>query len=130
VENNGDDADRTERVRQFDYLPPSLLYRLIRGARAVLAPSLYEGFGLPVLETMLMGTPVLASTTGSLPEVAGEAALLINPYDVDAIRGAIRILDADDDLRADLAARGPIQAGRFSEAAYGARLVDLYKPFA
>ena len=130
AETNGENADRTERVRQFDYLPPSLLYRLIRGARGVLAPSLYEGFGLPVLETMLMGTPVLASTTGSLPEVAGEAALLVNPYDVDAIREAIRSLEADDDLRADLAARGPIQARKFSEAAYGARLVDLYKPFA
>jgi glycosyltransferase involved in cell wall biosynthesis len=130
VERDVEEADRTERVRQFDFLPPSLLYRLIRGARAVLAPFLYEGFGLPVLETMLMGTPVLASTTGSLPEVAGEAALLVNPYDVDAIRGAIRDLEADADLRADLAARGPIQARKFSEAAYGARLVDLYKPFA
>jgi len=130
AEVNPEESDRTERVRQFDYLPPSLLYRLIRGSRAVLAPSLYEGFGLPVLETLLMGTPVLASTTGSLPEVAGDAAVLVDPYDVDAIRRGIRALEADPDLRADLAARGPIQARRFSEAAYGARLADLYKPFA
>jgi glycosyltransferase involved in cell wall biosynthesis len=124
-----DGFDRADRIRHFDFLPFSLLARLIRGARAVLAPFLYEGFGLPVLETMLMGTPVLASTTGSLPEVAGDAALLVDPYDVDAIRGAIRSLDADADLRAELAARGPVQAERFSEAAYGQRLTDLYKPF-
>jgi glycosyltransferase involved in cell wall biosynthesis len=126
----GDGAARGNRIRHFDFVPFSLLARLIRGARAVLAPFLYEGFGLPVLETMLMGTPVLASTTGSLPEVAGDAALLVDPYDVDAIRGAIRALDADADLRADLAARGLIQAQRFNEAAYGARLTALYRPFA
>jgi glycosyltransferase involved in cell wall biosynthesis len=125
-----DGEDRADRIRHFDFLPFSLLARLIRGARAVLAPFLYEGFGLPVLETMLMGTPVLASTTGSLPEVAGDAALLVDPYDVDEIREAIRILDADADLRADLAARGLIQAQKFNEAAYGARLTGLYKPFA
>jgi len=124
-----DGADRGDRIRHFDFMPYSLLARLIRGARAVLAPFLYEGFGLPVLETMLMGTPVLASTTGSLPEVAGEAALLVDPYDVDEIREAIRILDADADVRAELAARGLIQAQKFSEAAYGARLTELYKPF-
>jgi glycosyltransferase involved in cell wall biosynthesis len=123
-------VDRAGRIRHFDFMPFSLLARLIRGARAVLAPFLYEGFGLPVLETMLMGTPVLASTTGSLPEVAGDAALLVDPYDVDAIREAIRSLDADADLRAELAARGLVQAQRFNEAAYGARLTALYKPFA
>jgi glycosyltransferase involved in cell wall biosynthesis len=123
-------VDRAGRIRHFDFMPFSLLARLIRGARAVLAPFLYEGFGLPVLETMLMGTPVLASTTGSLPEVAGDAALLVDPYDVDAIREAIRTLEADADLRSDLAARGLIQAQRFNEAAYGARLTGLYKPFA
>jgi glycosyltransferase involved in cell wall biosynthesis len=126
---SADGARRAKRIRHIDFLPYSLLSRLIRGARGVLAPFLYEGFGLPVLEAMIMGTPVLASTTGALPEVAGDAALLVNPYDVDAVRQAIRRLDADADLRADLSARGPIQAEKFSEEAYAERLAALYKPF-
>jgi glycosyltransferase involved in cell wall biosynthesis len=65
-----------------------------------------------------------------LPEVAGDAAILVDPYDVDVIRGAIRTLDSDEDLRADLSRRGPLQAERFSPAAYQARLAKLYRPFA
>jgi len=102
---------------------------LIRGARATLFPSLYEGFGLPVLESMLLGTPVLTSTEGSLPEVAGDAALLVDPYDVDAIRQGILTLDADEDLRSELSARGREQAEKFSPERYQARLEEAYRPF-
>ena len=63
-------------------------------------PSLYEGFGLRVLEAMLLGTPVLTSTSSSLPEVAGDAALLVDPFDVGGLTRAIRTLDSDADLRA------------------------------
>jgi glycosyltransferase involved in cell wall biosynthesis len=118
------------RIRRYDYLPTRLLVCLIRGARATLMPSLYEGFGLPVLESMLLGTPVLASTAGSLPEVAGDAALLVDPYDTDAIQTAIRDLDADEALRASLVVRGAQQAKRFSVEAYQRRLADLYAAFA
>ena len=75
-----------KRVIQLDYLPRRLLMKLVASARAVLFPSLYEGFGLPVLEAMLLGAPVVTSTMGSLPEVAGDAALLADPYDVPCDR--------------------------------------------
>jgi glycosyltransferase involved in cell wall biosynthesis len=120
---------RADRVRQYGYMPFRMLVSLIRGARATLFPSLYEGFGLPVLESMLLGTPVLTSTEGSLPEVAGDAALLVDPYDVDAIRQGILTLDADEDLRSELSARGREQAEKFSPERYQARLEEAYRPF-
>jgi glycosyltransferase involved in cell wall biosynthesis len=120
---------RADRVRLYNYMPFNLLVSLIRGAKATLLPSLYEGFGLPVLESMQLGTPVVASTEGALPEIAGEAALLVDPYDTQAIRRAIVDLDADAELRADLTARGLRQAERFSPEAYRNRLAELYRPF-
>lgn len=115
-----------DRVILIDYVPASLLVGLIRGARALLFPSLYEGFGLPVLEALQLGTPVMTSNTASLPEVAGDAALLVDPYDTRAMAEAIQALDSDAELRATLAQRGPRQAALFSPEAYGKRLVDLY----
>jgi glycosyltransferase involved in cell wall biosynthesis len=115
------------RVRRFDYMPYPLLISLVRGARAVLFPSLYEGFGLPVLEAMALNTPVLTSTQGALPEVAGDAALLVDPYNVDAIKAGIRALDNDEGLRRHLAAEGLIQARKFSPDAYRVRLKGLYR---
>jgi glycosyltransferase involved in cell wall biosynthesis len=115
------------RVRRFDYMPYPLLISLVRGARAVLFPSLYEGFGLPVLEAMALNTPVLTSTQGALPEVAGDAALLVDPYYVDAIKAGIRALDNDEGLRRHLAAEGLIQARKFSPDAYRVRLKGLYR---
>ena len=118
---------RAERqVRRLEYLPRDQLLLLMRGARALLFPSIYEGFGLPVVEAMALGTPVLTSTVSSLPEVAGDAALLVDPYSIDAISRGIAALDADDALCADLAARGRVQATRFSPEAYGERLKAFY----
>lgn len=121
-----DGSVMAQQIRQYEFLPFRMLVSLIRGAKATVFPSLYEGFGLPVLESMLLGSPVLTSTGGSLPEVAGEAALSVDPYDTAAISRGIRTLDSDADLRADLAVRGQLQAARFSSAAYQARLTDLY----
>lgn len=115
-----------ERIRLYDFLPFSMLVSLIRGARATVFPSLYEGFGLPVLESMLLGTPVITSTAASLPEVAGDAAVLVDPYDVAALAREIRRLGADDDLAADLSRRGPAQAAKFSPEVCQTRLADLY----
>ncbi|MEA2727608.1 MAG: hypothetical protein QOF70_2083, partial [Acetobacteraceae bacterium] len=98
----------------------------MRGARALLFPSLYEGFGLPVLEAMTLGTPVMTSNVTSLPEVAGDAALLVDPRDISAMAAAIRQLDNDTDLLGELSVRGRIQAAKFSMANYQARLQDLY----
>jgi glycosyltransferase involved in cell wall biosynthesis len=90
---------------------------LISGATALLFPSLYEGFGLPVVEAMQCGTPVICSNTSSLPEVAGDAALQVNPLDVDALAQAMTRLLKDADLRQTLVERGYAQAQKFSWAA-------------
>ncbi len=117
---------RFDRVRRIRYLPFSQLVALMRSARALLFPSLFEGFGLPVLEAMSLGTPVMTSNVTSLPEVAGDAALLVDPRDVSSMAGAIRRLDNDADLLGELSVRGRVQAAGFSMAAYQARLREVY----
>lgn len=121
-----DGGPAAERIRQYEYLPFSVLISLIRGAKATIFPSLYEGFGLPVLESMALGTAVLTSTAGSLPEIAGDAAVLVDPYDASAIAAAIRTLDCDGGIRSTLASAGLKQAQRFTPQAYQARLLTLY----
>lgn len=118
--------DGRRRIIRLDYLSRDLLLRAIRSAKAVLFPSISEGFGLPALEAMQLGTPVLTSNRSSLPEVAGEAAELVDPYDADAIARGILRLDRDDALRARLSEKGPLQAERFSPASYLARLEAMY----
>jgi glycosyltransferase involved in cell wall biosynthesis len=117
---------RRRRIIQMDYAPFPLLVSLIKGAKAVLFPSLYEGFGLPVLEAMKLGTPVLTSTEGSTPEVAGDAALLIDPYDTRAIADGISALDTEEDLRASLSAKGLQRADLFTPEAHARRLAAVY----
>jgi glycosyltransferase involved in cell wall biosynthesis len=117
---------RRPTVLQLDYLPRPLLLTLISGAKAVLFPSLYEGFGLPVLEAMLLGTPVMTSTEGATAEIAGGAAMLVDPYDVAAMAEGIRALDNDESLRGSLSAKGLKQAALFDRAAYNRRVGDLY----
>jgi len=87
---------------------------LLSGAMALVHPSLYEGFGFPVVEAMQCGTPVICSSTSSLPEVAGDAALLVDPLDVDALAQAMAHLLGDADLRRTLVERGYVQAQKFS----------------
>jgi glycosyltransferase involved in cell wall biosynthesis len=120
-------ANGSRRIYHFEYVSLAMLVTLIRGARAVIFPSLYEGFGLPVLEAMLLGTPVVTSRASSLPEIAGDAALYVNPYGVDDIARAIKTIAADAGLRADLARRGRVQASRFSVARYRDRIAALYE---
>lgn len=124
---SGDRITSQRRVRRLEYLPFAQLVSLIRGARAVLFPSLYEGFGLPVLEAMLLGTPVMTSNTGSLAEVAGDAALLVDPLHTSAITAAIQRLAADDDLCKELSLRGRKQADKFSTETYNHRVGELYR---
>lgn len=119
-------TQQRRRVQHIDYAPFPLLVSLIRGAKAVVFPSLYEGFGLPALEAMLLGTPVLTSNTSSMPEVVGDAALKVDPYDVQALVEGIRALDADAELRGRLAQAGPGQAALFSPERYRVRLRDAY----
>ena len=121
-----DGGPNADRIRQYDYMPFSMLISLIKGAKATLFPSLYEGFGLPVLESMALSTAVLTSTGGALPEVAGDAAIIVDPYDVQAITRGIQALDADSSMRSELELRGVSQADKFSPEAYRARLSMLY----
>jgi glycosyltransferase involved in cell wall biosynthesis len=113
-------------IHRLDYVSLAGLVTLVRGARAVIFPSLYEGFGLPVLESMVLGTPVVASRESALPEVAGEAALLVDPYDTDQMARAIATIVNDADLRAELARRGPLQAAKFSVERYRERVAEVY----
>jgi glycosyltransferase involved in cell wall biosynthesis len=115
-----------QRIYRLHYVSQPMLVTIIRGACALIFPSLYEGFGLPVLEAMLLGTPVVTSRLGSLAEVAGDAASLVNPYEVsDIARGIVRIVE-DADLRAELSTRGRTQAAVFSAERYRERVAQLY----
>jgi glycosyltransferase involved in cell wall biosynthesis len=96
------------------YVPDTDLPALLSGALAFVFPSLYEGFGLPVLEAMACGTPVVCSSVSSLPEVAGDAALLVDPLDEGALSEALHRLVADEGLRRGLVERGFRQVERFS----------------
>ncbi len=87
---------------------------VLSGAEAFVFPSLYEGFGLPPLEAMACGTPVIASDRSSLPEVVGEGGILLDPADVEALAEAMDMLLADDALRAELRQRALAQAAKFS----------------
>jgi len=95
-----------DRIKLLGRVPSKDLPFLYAGADIFAFPSLYEGFGLPVLEAMAAGVPVLTSTTSSLPEVAGDAALLVDPESVDSIREGLRTLLEDEALRATLIERG------------------------
>jgi len=118
---------RGRRVILLDYATFPQLISLIRAARAVAFPSIYEGFGLPVLEAMMCGTPVLTSRTSSLIEVASpESALLVDPYDVNEIREGLYRLATDDALCAQLSEAGRRRSEHFAWPDYVRRLNDLY----
>ncbi|MGB3613453.1 MAG: glycosyltransferase family 1 protein [Elainellaceae cyanobacterium] len=104
----------SDRVRFLDYVPYAQLPVLINQAIAVVFPSLWEGFGLPVLEAMACGTPVITSNLSSLPEVAGDAGLLVDPYSVAAISGAMKAIATDDVTRRHLKQAGLKRATQFS----------------
>jgi len=97
-----------------DYVPEGDLPALLSGARLFVFPSLYEGFGLPVLEAMACGTPVVCSNVSSLPEVAGDAAMLVDPLEVGGLAAAMERVLGGEELRAELIERGFQQARKFS----------------
>jgi glycosyltransferase involved in cell wall biosynthesis len=114
-------------VEFVGYIPDEGLAEEYRRADMLVYPSIYEGFGLPVLEAMACGTPVVTSTGGSLPEVAGDAALVIDPFDVPALAGAIRQIAEDQSVAAGLRARGLARAAVFTWERTASLQAALYR---
>jgi len=122
-----DGLTQTESVVWAERLSDSELAALYRRARALAFPSLAEGFGLPVAEAMACGTPVVTSESSSLPEVAGDAAILVDPEDVDAIAAAVAGVLEDEGLRRDLRERGYERSRSFTGDALLPRLLEIYQ---
>lgn len=114
-------------VRFLGHLPQETLAVMYRLAGVFVFPSLYEGFGLPPLEAMASGTPVVTSNVSSLPEVAGDAAVLVDPYDPVAIADGIYRVLTDQALRCDLQRKGPIRARQFSWEQSIRRVHQIYQ---
>jgi glycosyltransferase involved in cell wall biosynthesis len=114
-------------VRFLGFLPDETLAALYRLASLFVFPSLYEGFGLPPLEAMASGTPVVTSNVSSLPEVAGDAAVLVDPYDVSSIVEGMRRVLSDSALANELRRKGLIRARDFSWERSVARTHEIYQ---
>ena len=114
-------------VRFFGYVPEETLAVMYRLAAAFVFPSLYEGFGLPPLEAMASGTPVVTSSVSSLPEVAGNAAVLVDPYDPAAIADGVHRVLTDAALAADLREKGLARARQFSWETSVRRVREIYR---
>jgi glycosyltransferase involved in cell wall biosynthesis len=121
-----DHMHHRSRVTRLGYVAEAERVDLLRGAQALIYPSLYEGFGFPPLEAMAMGIPVVASDAGSLPEVLGDAARVAPATDVEALAAAIEAVVDDAGLRAALVAAGQRRVQRYSWANFIDGIVDLY----
>jgi len=115
------------KARFIGFVPQRLLPGLYALAKAVVFPSRYEGFGLPVLEGMASGVPVVAAECSSIPEVAGDAAVLFPPGDSARLTEALRAVLSDADLRANLIRRGLSRVRQFTWAESAARHVAVYR---
>jgi glycosyltransferase involved in cell wall biosynthesis len=109
-----EEAGVRQDVRFFGFVPARTLAALYRLASVFAFPSLYEGFGLPPLEAMACGTPVVTSRISSIPEVVGDAAVLVDPHSIEDIAGGIEVVLNDATLRAELVARGHERVQHFS----------------
>ncbi len=114
-------------VRMLGYLRDELLPALYRRALALVYPSLYEGFGLPPIEAMATGCPVLAANVTAMPEVCGDAALYCDPLDRGSITAGMRRLAEDDALRARLAAAGPARAALYTWETAAAQVLGVMR---
>lgn len=116
-------------VKWLDYVPYAELPRLLNQAIALVFPSLWEGFGLPVLEAMACGTPVITSNLSALPDVAGDAALLVNPYQVAEIAAAMQLVAKDEAARSHLRQAGLARARQFSWAKTGQATAEVLRVY-
>jgi glycosyltransferase involved in cell wall biosynthesis len=126
----GERLIRRRRIIRLPYLSFAQLVNLIRGAMAVVFPSLYEGFGLPILESMVCGTPVITSNLGSMKEIAGDAALLVDPYSTREIKEAIIAIVSNSSLQSEKSMLGYKVAACYSTERYRERLEKLYEKVA
>lgn len=111
----------------LDYVTDTDLRAIFQAARALVFPSLYEGFGMPVVEAFAAGVPVLTSNVSALPEVAGDAALQVDPLDAEAIRDGMSRVADDDGLCASLSAAGSVRAAHFSWQTCADQVVGVYR---
>jgi len=114
-------------IVHLDYVPAAQLATIYERAEAFVFPSLYEGFGFPLLEAMARGVPTVAARSSSLPEIGGEAALYFEPADADALTAELTRVLSDGELRASLSARGREQAARFRWEDAAARTLDVLR---
>jgi alpha-1,3-rhamnosyl/mannosyltransferase len=123
-------VDRLRHVRYLGYVPESDIAPLTAAATAFAYPSLYEGFGFPVVQAMAAGVPVVTSNVSSLPEVAGEAAILIDPRSQSELRGALSRVLTSADLRASMASSGRERAKRFRWTECASRSLKFFEKIA
>jgi alpha-1,3-rhamnosyl/mannosyltransferase len=121
------DAEHQGWAKYLGFLPAEELPLLYSGARLFVFPSLYEGFGLPVLEAMQSGVPVVCSDRASLPEVAGEAALLVNPDDMESMTQAFLTVLGDESEIYKLVERAKVQANRFDWGCCVSDTIEFYR---
>lgn len=116
-------------VKFLNYVPYDELPIIINQAIALVFPTLWEGFGLPVLEAMACGTPVITSNISSLPEVAGDGAILINPYHIEEITAAMKMIINDSETRKQLSEKGLKRVNQFSWEKTGLATVEVLKQY-
>ena len=122
---SGVEFEKSDQLIRTGYLSDAELAALYSNAWAFVFPSLYEGFGLPPLEAMHFGCPVICSRAASVPEVAGDAALYCNAQDVDDIAACLRKVIEDEALRRSLTERGALQAEKFTWQSSAEKMLQL-----
>lgn len=120
-------SEKLHQIHVLGFVPDEDIVALYNLATAYVQPSLYEGFGLPVLEAMQCGTPVISSDRSSLKEIIGDTALVIDPEDKGSIRHAFQKVLDDEPLRQDLSQRGLIQAQKFTQKNFATQTVNVYQ---
>lgn len=119
----------SDRVQFMGYINDEQLSICLNQALALVFPSLWEGFGIPVLEAMACGTPVITSNVSSLPEVSGDAALAVNPYDIAALTAAMKTVLTDSEARSQLCAASLARASQFSWSRTGQATVAVLRQY-
>jgi glycosyltransferase involved in cell wall biosynthesis len=126
IERDAKQGAYADRISLFDYVPDAEVSHLYRNATCLAMPSLYEGFGIPALEAMANGLPVVASNTSSLPEIIGDAGFLLKPDDLDAWATTMQRLIENESLREEYSRRGFRQVVGFSWKETARRTLAVY----